>query len=182
MLGVTVLGLFLTPVFYVVIRKFGTRRSKASSKAKARLGAARSGLKPSTQSGAMHVLVVDDERNIRRTFSLVLESMSHQVFTASNGREALEELRRNHYDAVFLDLKLSQESGLDVLEEIVRLSPWTRGDRYRSRLGRDCCRGDEAARVRLFAETLHPDQVRHILNNISRTKNLERRVAELNRD
>jgi multidrug efflux pump len=28
MLGVTVLGLFLTPVFYVVIRKFGTRRSK----------------------------------------------------------------------------------------------------------------------------------------------------------
>jgi NtrC-family two-component system response regulator AlgB len=73
----------------------------------------------------MHVLVVDDERNIRRTFSLVLESMSHQVFTASNGREALEELRRNHYDAVFLDLKLSQESGLDVLEEIVRLSPRT---------------------------------------------------------
>jgi NtrC-family two-component system response regulator AlgB len=71
----------------------------------------------------MRVLIVDDERNIRRTFSLALESMNHEVSTASSGRDALDELQRANFDVVFLDLKLSQESGLDVLEEIVRVSP-----------------------------------------------------------
>ena len=73
----------------------------------------------------MRVLVVDDEKNIRRTFSLALESMDHEVSTAASGKEAIEELKRANFDVAFLDLKLSQESGLDVLEQIVRVSPQT---------------------------------------------------------
>ncbi|HEY5954094.1 MAG TPA: response regulator, partial [Terrimicrobiaceae bacterium] len=71
----------------------------------------------------MRVLVVDDEKNIRRTFSLALESMDHEVSTAASGRDAVEQLKQATFDVAFLDLKLSQESGLDVLEEIVRVSP-----------------------------------------------------------
>jgi two-component system, NtrC family, response regulator AlgB len=37
----------------------------------------------------MRVLVVDDEKNIRRTFSLALESIDHQVSTAASGQEAV---------------------------------------------------------------------------------------------
>ena len=128
----------------------------------------------------MRVLVVDDERSIRRTFSLALESMSHQVSAASNGRDALEELRRDHYDAVFLDLKLSQESGLDVLEEIVRLSPRTSVVIVTAYASVETA--VEAMKRRAFdylSKPCTPDQIRHVLNNISRTKNLERRVAEL---
>jgi NtrC-family two-component system response regulator AlgB len=73
----------------------------------------------------MRVLVVDDEKNIRRTFSLAVESMDHQVSTAASGKEAIEQLKRANFDVAFLDLKLSQESGLDILEEIVRASPQT---------------------------------------------------------
>ena len=54
----------------------------------------------------MRVLVVDDEKNIRRTFSLALESMDHEVSTAGSGKEAIEELERANFDLVFLDLKL----------------------------------------------------------------------------
>jgi two-component system, NtrC family, response regulator AlgB len=128
----------------------------------------------------MRVLVVDDEKNIRRTFSLALESMSHQVSVASDGREALEELRRDHYEAVFLDLKLSQESGLDVLEEIVRTSPQTSVVIVTAYASVETA--VEAMRRRAFdylPKPCTPGQLRHVLNNVERTKKLERRVAEL---
>jgi CheY-like chemotaxis protein len=73
----------------------------------------------------MRVLVVDDEKNIRRTFSLALESMNHEVSTAATGKEAIDRLKQASFDVAFLDLKLSQESGLDVLKGIVRASPQT---------------------------------------------------------
>ena len=65
----------------------------------------------------MRTLVVDDEKNIRRTMAMALESMDHDVVSVGSGAEALKELRGASYDVVFLDLKLHQENGLDFLEE-----------------------------------------------------------------
>ena len=73
----------------------------------------------------MRALIVDDEKNIRRTLLLALESMGHEAMAAASGRLAIEELKANNYDVDFLDLKLSEESGLDVLQEILRVSPRT---------------------------------------------------------
>jgi CheY-like chemotaxis protein len=56
---------------------------------------------------------------------LALESMGHDGTAAQNGTLAIEELKADKYDVVFLDLKLSQESGLDVPQEILRVSPRT---------------------------------------------------------
>jgi len=66
----------------------------------------------------MRILVVDDEKNIQRTMVLALESMGHESMAAQSGATAIEELKEDRYDVVFLDLNLSQESGLDVLQEI----------------------------------------------------------------
>ena len=71
----------------------------------------------------MRILIVDDEKNIRRALALALESMAHEVVCASNSALALAELRGKSFDVVLLDLRLSQESGLDVLEEILRINP-----------------------------------------------------------
>jgi NtrC-family two-component system response regulator AlgB len=71
----------------------------------------------------MKVLVVDDEQNIRRTLTLALESMEHEVASVADGTSALRELRKGSFDVMLLDLKLSQESGLDVLEEALGISP-----------------------------------------------------------
>ena len=54
---------------------------------------------------------------------MALESMDHAVACAPNSAIALAELRAAPFDVVLLDLKLSQESGLDVLEEILRIAP-----------------------------------------------------------
>ena len=128
----------------------------------------------------MRVLVVDDERNIRRTFSLALESMNHEVSTASSGRDAVDELKRANFDVVFLDLKLSQESGLDVLEEIVRVSPQSFVVIVTAYASVETA--VEAMRRRAFdylPKPCTPEQIRHVLSNVERTKTLERRVADL---
>ena len=73
----------------------------------------------------VRALIVDDEKNIRRTLLLALESMGHEAMAAASGPLAIEELKASNYDVVLLDLKLSEESGLDVLQEILRVSPRT---------------------------------------------------------
>ena len=59
----------------------------------------------------MRILIVDDEKNIRRTMTIALETMEHAVTCASNSATALAELRKAPFDVVLLDLKLSSESG-----------------------------------------------------------------------
>ncbi|MGE5632052.1 MAG: response regulator [Caulobacteraceae bacterium] len=64
------------------------------------------------------VLVVDDTKNIRMLLTTCLEIEDYHVDTASNGREALKMLRTNEYDMVFLDIKLPEISGTEVLRNI----------------------------------------------------------------
>jgi two-component system, NtrC family, response regulator AlgB len=128
----------------------------------------------------MRVLVVDDEKNIRRTFSLALESLDHEVFTAARGHEALEQLKRANFEVAFLDLKLSQESGLDVLEQIVRVSPQTFVVIITAYASIETA--VEAMRRGAFdylPKPCTPEQIRHVLSNVERTRKLERRVADL---
>jgi DNA-binding NtrC family response regulator len=66
------------------------------------------------------VLVVDDEKNIRRTLRLVLEGEGYLVEEAASGEEALARLPDCGADAVLLDVQLTGASGLDVLESMKR--------------------------------------------------------------
>ncbi len=128
----------------------------------------------------MRALIVDDEKNIRRTLLLALESMGHEAMAAASGPLAIEELKANNYDVVLLDLKLSEESGLDVLEEILRVSPRTAVVMVTAYASVETA--VEAMRRGAFdylPKPCTPDQVRHVLDNVERTKKLERRVAEL---
>ncbi len=66
------------------------------------------------------LLVVDDESNIRRLYSQELSEEGYQVDTAASATEAVEKLTGSTYDLVVLDIKLKNESGLDLLQKIVR--------------------------------------------------------------
>jgi NtrC-family two-component system response regulator AlgB len=69
------------------------------------------------------VLVVDDEKNIRTTLGVCLESLGCQVSQASTAEAALEALRHAPFDLAFLDLRLGQESGLDLLPRLLAERP-----------------------------------------------------------
>ena len=64
------------------------------------------------------VLVVDDERNIRRTLRLVLESEQYLVLDAESAEQGLALLDTHPVDCVLLDLKLPGLSGLDALARL----------------------------------------------------------------
>jgi DNA-binding NtrC family response regulator len=66
------------------------------------------------------LLVVDDESNIRRLYAQELSEEGYQVITAASAPEAVEKLGESIYDLVVLDIKLKNESGLDLLQKIVR--------------------------------------------------------------
>jgi NtrC-family two-component system response regulator AlgB len=128
----------------------------------------------------MRILIVDDEKNIRRTMTVALESMDHAVTCASNSATALAELRAASFDVVLLDLKLSQENGLDVLEEILRISPQVAVVMVTAYASIETA--VEAMRRGAFdylPKPCTPDQVRQVLANVDKTKKLERRLAEL---
>jgi NtrC-family two-component system response regulator AlgB len=69
------------------------------------------------------VLVIDDERNIRATLAMCLESMGCKVAQASSRTAALAALNTEPFDLAFLDLRLGQESGLDVLSDLLAERP-----------------------------------------------------------
>src|SRR5262245_33861998 len=77
-----------------------------------------------TQPRAL-ILVVDDERNIRKNLGLVLETAGYQVHTASNGEEALGKSKEQHYDIAFVDLQMPKMGGLDLLRYLRAFSPET---------------------------------------------------------
>lgn len=66
------------------------------------------------------VLVVDDEKNIRRTLQMVLAGEGYQVIEAESAEQALEVLHRPELpvDLAIFDLKLPKMSGLDALERL----------------------------------------------------------------
>src|SRR5215207_724336 len=64
------------------------------------------------------VLIVDDEKNIRRTLRMVLEGEGHTVHEAGSIVEAEQVLARESVDLILLDVKLGDDNGLDLLRTI----------------------------------------------------------------
>ena len=60
-----------------------------------------------------HILVVDDERSLRKLLRLQLEAEGYTVAEAGNGREALEQVRSGGIDLVMLDYMMPEMDGLE---------------------------------------------------------------------
>jgi len=71
----------------------------------------------------MRVLLVDDEPSIRKTTSLAVETMGHEVVGVANGARALKAVEETSFDVCFLDLRLGAEDGLEVLGKLLAASP-----------------------------------------------------------
>jgi DNA-binding NtrC family response regulator len=66
------------------------------------------------------ILVVDDESSIRFLYSQELAEEGHEVLTAATALEAGEILQDQPVDLLVLDIKLKNESGLDLLQKLVK--------------------------------------------------------------
>jgi len=73
-----------------------------------------------------HILVVDDEAEIRSSLEDILREEGYGVATAADAAEALVLLQDAPYDVVLLDIWLPDRDGLDVLADIRQLAAETR--------------------------------------------------------
>ncbi|MCI0575448.1 MAG: response regulator, partial [Chloroflexi bacterium] len=67
------------------------------------------------------ILLVDDEPSLRQTFTQILRQAGWQVTTAADGPEGLRRLAGDHFDLVFLDIRLPGMDGLELLGMINHL-------------------------------------------------------------
>ncbi|MGB9770548.1 MAG: response regulator [Candidatus Kapaibacteriota bacterium] len=64
------------------------------------------------------VLIVDDSMISRRMIRQLISKWNFEVDEAKNGSEALDKIRSNQYDFVFLDLLMPDINGIEVLEKL----------------------------------------------------------------
>ncbi|HEY7910909.1 MAG TPA: sigma-54 dependent transcriptional regulator, partial [Blastocatellia bacterium] len=69
------------------------------------------------------VLVVDDEKNQREIYTLILEDDGFDVTTAQSGEHALRLARDQHFDLVLTDFKMTGMDGLTLLGELLKSDP-----------------------------------------------------------
>ncbi len=128
----------------------------------------------------LRVLVIDDEKNIRATLALCLEQMNCEVTAAASGEIALGVLAKSSYDLAFLDLRLGETSGLDLLPKLLRETPnlmvviITAYGTIDSAV--------EAVRrgaIDYLPKPFTPAQIRHLVDNAVRQRNLLSRISDL---
>lgn len=69
------------------------------------------------------ILIVDDQEDIRRSLTGILEDEGYQVVTAGNGSDAIELAREEMPDLVLLDIWMPGLDGLETLERLRTLQP-----------------------------------------------------------
>ena len=76
-----------------------------------------------TSTAFARALVVDDEKNIRTTLSLYLESLGCKVTAVSTEDAALSASTQDTFDLAFVDLRLQATSGLDLIPKLLHDNP-----------------------------------------------------------
>ena len=129
---------------------------------------------------ALDVLVIDDERNIRMTLDVCLAGMGCRVSTAATIEAARAALAGRSFDLAFLDLRLGDTNGLDLLPTLIASRATLAVVVITAHATIDAaveaiCRGAADYLPKPFT----PTQVRHVVEQVATRQRMARRLAEL---
>jgi NtrC-family two-component system response regulator AlgB len=128
----------------------------------------------------MRILIIDDEAHIRKTTAMTLDALGHECEQASNAGGACEMVKKNAFDAAFLDVRLDGDNGLDLIPKLLAFEPNLNIIVFTAFSSIDTA--VEAMRrgaADYIAKPFTPDQIRHSLARIEANQRLENRVVEL---
>ncbi|HUJ63187.1 MAG TPA: sigma-54 dependent transcriptional regulator [Kofleriaceae bacterium] len=126
------------------------------------------------------VLVVDDERNIRATLAMCLESVGCHVTAVANRDAALASLERTPFDVCFLDLRLGDDSGMELLPQLLAVRPQLAVIVITAYATFDTAvEAIKRGAVDYLPKPFDPAQIRHVVERVTLRQTAERRVAAL---
>jgi two-component system, NtrC family, nitrogen regulation response regulator NtrX len=131
------------------------------------------------------VLVVDDEKNIRRTLRMVLEGAAFDVKEAETAEDGLGQVQEGAVDLVILDVRLPGMSGIEALE-VLRSRPESRRLPVLMVSGHasvaEAVQAVQMGATDFFEKPLDRDRVLVSVRNALKTWQLEREVERLRAD
>ncbi len=132
---------------------------------------------------ALRVLVIDDEKNIRVTLSMCLEDIGCEVQAVGSADAALTALAHGVFDLAFLDLRLGDESGLQLLPKLLAVNPdlavvvITAYATFETAVEAIKCGARD-----YLPKPFTPAEIRHVVEQVSAQRALARRVTALERE
>ncbi len=128
----------------------------------------------------MDILIVDDEKSIRLTTTLALETEGHYVEAVEDGASARQRLREENFDLIFLDLRLGDEDGLDVLQQILADRPNQLVTIFTAHASvATAVRATQLGAFDYLEKPFTPDQLRAILVKAQKALQSQKEVARL---
>ena len=128
----------------------------------------------------MNVLIIDDDLGIRQTLGAALETLGHKISAVTNGAAAEKKLRNESFEVAFLDIRLGAENGLDILPDLLRLSPRLAViviTAYSSI--ETAVLAIQRGAFDYLAKPFKPAQIAQMLERIEKTRQLETRISDL---
>ncbi len=134
---------------------------------------------PSSPS-PLNVLVVDDEKNIRATLAMCLETFGEKVVQADGVEAARAAVGARAFDLAFVDLRLGQSSGLDLIPQLLAQQP-TLDIVVITAFGTIDTAVDAIRRGArdYLSKPFTPAQIRHVVDRVRARHRTERRLTDL---
>jgi len=70
-----------------------------------------------------HILIVDDNISLCKTTALILRHKGYDVTTAHDGQEAIEKVKEEPFDIIFMDIKMPLMNGVEAYKRIKDIKP-----------------------------------------------------------
>ncbi len=128
----------------------------------------------------MHILIIDDEKNICSSLSGFLNDMGHSTKTCMDGDTGLQTATTEYFDLIFLDVKLPGKNGLEVLEQLRKAKP----NQHVVMISGDAdlqtaVKATKLGAYNFLEKPLNPDKVILEVKNINRHQKMVREVTDL---
>jgi len=132
---------------------------------------------------SLRILILDDEANIRKTLSYCLTEEGYEVTAVGTPAAALAAVRDRTYDLLFLDLRLKDADGMELIPTLHAESPWMKIIIITAHATIETA--VEAMRrgaTDYVSKPFTPEQIRRICRGVARVRELENQVAALMED
>lgn len=133
----------------------------------------------SEDSEALSILILDDEPLAREVLTQCFASGDHRVYAVGAVDDALDRLERDVVDVAFVDMRLQEGSGIDVIPRLLDEAPWLRIVLVTAHGGVDVAvRAIRAGAVDYLSKPFQPQEVRAITEKLAAARRRERRLQQ----